>query len=33
MVEVQYEGRRDPRFVIIHRGGLLNPLQHRLLAL
>jgi hypothetical protein len=29
---VQYRGRRDPRFVAIHRGGLLTLSQHRLLA-
>ena len=33
MGKVQYEGRRDPRFVAVHRGGLLEPSQHRLLAL
>lgn len=33
MEKVQYEGRRDPHFVAIHRGGLLEPSQHRLLAL
>ena len=29
---VQYEGRRDPRFVAVHRGGLLDLPTHRLLA-
>jgi hypothetical protein len=29
---IQYTGRRDPRFVAIHRGGLLDPPTHRLLA-
>jgi hypothetical protein len=28
----QYAGRRDPRFVAIHRGGLLDEPTHRLLA-
>jgi len=28
----QYAGRRDPRFVAIHRGGLLDVSCHRLLA-
>jgi hypothetical protein len=28
----QYAGRRDPRFVAIHRGGLLDAPRHRLLA-
>ena len=28
----QYEGRRDPRFVAVHRGGLLDLARHRLLA-
>jgi hypothetical protein len=27
-----YEGRRDPRFVAVHRGGLLDLSRHRLLA-
>jgi hypothetical protein len=27
-----YTGRRDPRFVAIHRGGLLDEPTHRLLA-
>ena len=27
-----YAGRRDPRFVAIHRGGLLDEPTHRLLA-
>jgi hypothetical protein len=30
---VQYAGRRDPRFVAVHRGGLLDLPQHRLLAI
>ena len=30
---VQYEGRRDPRFVAVHRGGLLELPRHRLLAI
>ncbi len=29
---VTYSGRRDPRFVRIHRGGLLDETHHRLLA-
>ena len=29
---VKYEGRRDPRFVAVHRGGLLDLPTHRLLA-
>jgi len=29
---IQYSGRRDPRFVRIHRGGLLDEAHHRLLA-
>jgi hypothetical protein len=29
---IQYTGRRDPRFVAIHRGGLLDVTRHRLLA-
>ena len=29
---VQYAGRRDPRFVAVHRGGLLDVARHRLLA-
>jgi hypothetical protein len=29
---IQYAGRRDPRFVAVHRGGLLDPPTHRLLA-
>jgi hypothetical protein len=33
MGKTQYEGRRDPRFVAVHRGGLLEPSQHHLLAL
>lgn len=28
----QYAGRRDPRFVAIHRGGLLDVRHHRLLV-
>ncbi len=28
----QYRGHRDPRFVAVHRGGLLEPATHRLLA-
>jgi hypothetical protein len=28
----QYAGRRDPRFVAVHRGGLLDETTHRLLA-
>ena len=28
----QYAGRRDPRFVAVHRGGLLELATHRLLA-
>ena len=28
----KYSGRRDPRFVTIHRGGLLDVTRHRLLA-
>lgn len=27
-----YAGRRDPRFVALHRGGLLDDATHRLLA-
>ena len=27
-----YTGRRDPRFVALHRGGLLDVASHRLLA-
>jgi len=27
-----YTGRRDPRFVAVHRGGLLDEATHRLLA-
>jgi hypothetical protein len=30
--ETSYTGRRDPRFVTIHRGGTLEDLQHRLLS-
>lgn len=30
--EVTYRGRRDPRFVAVHRGGLLDDATHRLLA-
>lgn len=29
---IRYTGNRDPRFVAIHRGGLLNVTRHRLLA-
>src|SRR5450759_4988072 len=29
---VEYAGRRDPRFVAVHRGGLLDEATHRLLA-
>ena len=29
---IKYEGRRDPNFVAIHRGGLLDVQRHRLLA-
>jgi hypothetical protein len=29
---VEYAGRRDPRFVAVHRGGLLDVTTHRLLA-
>ena len=29
---IQYTGRRDPRLVAIHRGGLLDVPRHRLLA-
>lgn len=32
MREVQYQGRRDPRFVAVQRGGLLELTEHRLLA-
>ncbi len=28
----EYAGRRDPRFVPVHRGGLLDEAHHRLLA-
>ena len=28
----QYAGSRDPRFVAVHRGGLLDVARHRLLA-
>ena len=28
----EYAGRRDPRFVAVHRGGLLDVATHRLLA-
>ena len=28
----EYAGRRDPRFVVVHRGGLLDEAHHRLLA-
>ena len=30
---ISYSGRRDPRFVTIHLGGMLNDEQHRMLAL
>ncbi|MFO0642677.1 MAG: hypothetical protein U0183_25825 [Polyangiaceae bacterium] len=30
--ERRYEGRRDPRFVAVHRGGRLDDTTHRLLA-
>jgi len=33
MGKVEYQGNRDPRFVAVHRGGLLEPSQHHLLAL
>jgi len=29
---IQYAGRRDPRFVAVHRGGMLDVAHHRLLA-
>ena len=29
---IQYTGRRDPRLVAVHRGGLLDVARHRLLA-
>lgn len=32
MKMVQYAGRRDTRFVAVHRGGLLDVTRHRLLA-
>src|SRR5262249_2056282 len=32
MTRIQYEGSRDPRFVAVHRGGLLDVVRHRLLA-
>ena len=32
MKMIQYAGRRDPRFVAVHRGGLLDVAGHRLLA-
>ena len=32
MKMIQYIGRRDPRFVAVHRGGLLSESTHRLLA-
>ena len=28
----EYTGRRDPRFVAVHRGGLLDKASHRLLV-
>ena len=30
--ETTYTGRRDPRFVTVRRGGMLEDAQHRLLA-
>jgi hypothetical protein len=33
MGKLEYQGSRDPRFVAVHRGGLLERSQHRLLAL
>jgi hypothetical protein len=32
MKTIRYAGRRDPRFVALHRGGLLDVPRHRLLA-
>jgi hypothetical protein len=32
MPMIRYAGRRDPRFVARHRGGLLREANHRLLA-
>jgi hypothetical protein len=32
MKKLAYEGSRDPRFVAVHRGGLLDPDRHRLLV-
>lgn len=32
MKRSEYVGRRDPRFVAVHRGGLLDGTRHRLLA-
>ena len=32
MRKIQYVGRRDPRFVAVHRGGRLDVTRHRLLA-
>src|SRR5581483_2709907 len=32
MRALKYVGRRDPRFVAAHRGGLLDASRHRLLA-
>ena len=32
MKMIQYVGRRDARFVAVHRGGLLDLSRHRLLA-
>ena len=29
---IEYEGQRDPRFVAVHRGGLLDARNHRLFA-
>ena len=31
-VKITYQGSRDPRFVAVHRGGMLVPAHHRLLA-
>jgi hypothetical protein len=32
MQMIRYTGSRDPRFVAVHRGGLLDMAHHRLLA-
>lgn len=32
MKTIQYSGRRDRRFVALHRGGLLDVPHHRLLV-